>query len=178
MAAAEVRYAVADPSTPPPGLYAMLCAAFDEPPYENVPALMAKRLAAWPDFARSNGFRVVTAHRGSELVGVCFGFVDVLGTADEPALWAGLYERLRAAPFHDELRGAEIVEFATARAVRGRGVGQRLVDTFLDGRPGWLLAESTAPAYGWYLRHGWRVLGPPHDATAYVVLARDATVER
>ena len=72
-----IRYAVADPSAPPAGLLELLCAAFAEPPYEDVPALMAKRVASWPDFARSNGFRVVTAYLGDELVGVCFGFVEL-----------------------------------------------------------------------------------------------------
>ncbi|GEM_PF-5015179 len=168
-----ISYAVhAAPPEPPPGFFELLCRAFDEPPYADVAAKMARRLESWPAFAEVPGFRVVTAHDADQLVGACFGWDSVVNTAHTPALFAGLYERLRAKPWAGRLVGVEVVELAVDPGTRGGGVGAALVGLLVGEGPGWLLADRSAPAYDWYRRRGWEVLGPVAEGDAYDVLVR------
>jgi GNAT superfamily N-acetyltransferase len=171
----QISYAVhAAPAEPPLGLFDLLCRAFDEPPYTDVPTKMAKRLTHWAAFTEVPGFRVVIAHDGEDLVGACFGWDSVVRSPGAPTLFAGLYDKLRAQPFADRLAGTEVVELAVDPARRGAGIGAGLVDRLLGNGAGWLLADRRAPAYDWYVHHGWEVVGPVDETDDYEGLIRSA----
>ena len=170
-----IAYAVQpSPPEPPVGLFDLLCRAFDEPPYDDVPAKMRKRMEHWGAFAAIPGFRVVTARdrRGGRLLGAAFGWDEVFGTPAEPELFAGLYRRLRELPWHGRLSGSEVVELAVDPAARGLGVGQAILTRLVDDGPAWLLADDRSPAHDWYVRRGWVPVGRVDDQGPYVALTR------
>jgi GNAT superfamily N-acetyltransferase len=177
LAAQHISYAVLTaPPEPPEGLYELLCAAFDEPPYEDVPAKMRKRMEAWPDFAAAPGFRLVLADAGDRLVGACWGWDSAVGSDDPPPLFAGLYRLLAERGDAGRLVGTEVVELAVDPCARGAGVAQGLLDRLLGGRPGWLLADANAPAHGWYERRGWVELGSVRPESPYVLMVTSRPV--
>lgn len=174
----DISYSVIEaPTTPPDGLYELLCVAFDEPPYDDVATKMRERLDSWPDFLAAPGFRVALARHGDVLVGASFGWDSAVGHPSPPPLFAGLYRLLAERPDAGRLTGTEVVELAVDPSTRGAGVAQRLLSLLLRDGPGWLLADANAPAFGWYTRRGWVDLGAVRADSPYALMVLPASEE-
>ena len=102
-----------------------------------------------------NGFTLVTARVGGALIGFAFGLVFPAG-----GWWAGQAE-LPPAEILDPAKFA-VIELVVRKAWRGRGLGHRLLDELLAGRPepyAMLTAMREAPVRQMYARWGWQQVG-------------------
>lgn len=124
---------------------------YAEPPYKAADKYSRARfLQRTRDQAVASGFKLITAWCGDELVGFTFGFTMPPGAwwknASKPAA-----EVLEADKF-------AVVELVVSKTERGRGLGRRLMNALLAGRPeryATLAAVLDADAYDMYLRWGW-----------------------
>jgi ribosomal protein S18 acetylase RimI-like enzyme len=134
------------------GVYA---AVFSEPPYHEGPA-MADRFAGWlADESRLPGFRLVASYDGGQLVGFAYGYTKAPGDwwrhADRPPV-----ETIGAA------EKFAVMEWAVLPSRRGKGIGRRLLEALLAGRPepyATLAVNPASDARIIYERWGWRQVG-------------------
>jgi GNAT superfamily N-acetyltransferase len=106
------------------------------------------------------GFVAVVARCGGTLVGFAFGL-----TMPPGQWWAG-NPTMPPAEILDAPKFA-VIELDVAQPWRGRGIGHRLHDTLLDGRPepyAILTAQPDAPARRLYERWGWVPVGTAQHA--------------
>lgn len=128
--------------------------ARSEPPYDAGPLWRRDAfLARTGRQVNDLGFVLVSAYAGDVMVGFAFG--RPLG----PAAW---FEGDTTPP--DDILAATkfaVTELNVRKAWRNRGIGRRLLDELLAGRPETYAILSTmpnSPAWPLYLRWGWRVV--------------------
>lgn len=120
--------------------------------------------------ASQDGFALITAHAGGQLVGFSFGLPFEAGS-----WWAGIVEPDPPAEIVEPPKFA-VIELVVAPSHRGRGLSTRLLHELLAGRPepyAMLLAHPDAQARAIYERWGWQQVGtnrPREDAPAADVL--------
>lgn len=128
---------------------------YAEPPYNSAAKFSRPRfLDRTRDQALASGFRLVTAHRGRALAGFAFGFSMMPG-----AWWANA-----SAPPREVREGDKyaVIELVVSKPERGQGLGRRLLDKLLAGRPERYATLATvieADAYEMYRRWGWKKAG-------------------
>jgi hypothetical protein len=148
-------------------LYAEIYA---EPPYCEGPEYVARFAEHYVEELDLPGFSLASATDGDLLVGACYGWTMAAGrwfrspTVEPPA------EILNAEKF-------AIMEWMVRRPYRQLGIGRRLLDLVLAGRPepyAILASNPDAPARRIYEKHlGWQFCGsteggfmPPMDVLA------------
>jgi GNAT superfamily N-acetyltransferase len=142
---------------------------FAEPPYLEGPQDVARFVEHFTGDLTRPGFGLVRAADGSVLVGVAYGWTMAAGA------WFSRPEVEPPPEVRDVPRFA-VMEWMVRSDRRGEGVGRRLMDLLLAGRPeSWavLAANPAALARRIYQRWGWRPLGPirPAGMPALEVLA-------
>jgi GNAT superfamily N-acetyltransferase len=124
--------------------------AYAEPPYHSGPLFDADAFEARTRRqATRDGFTIVWAETNGRVVGFAFGFMMPAG-----GWWAG--------------QAATPPDRVVARAWRGHGIGRRLLDELLSGRPesfAILTAVRDAPARAMYARWGWEQVGTAQHTT-------------
>lgn len=114
--------------------------------------------------AGREGYRLVTAAAGAEVVGFAWGYVGRPGQ-----FWTDLVSRTLPAEVVAEWVGDhfEFVELAVLPTHRHRGLGRRLHDRLLDGVTRRALLSTSDddddPAVRLYRAAGWRTLGTLRD---------------
>lgn len=153
-------------------------AVYAEPPYNSGPLWSDDLFRLRTEHqARRDGFRARWARSGAgDLVGFAFGFGMGAG-----GWWGGGDADL---PPEEILAGDKfaVIELIVDRAWRGQGIGRRLLDELLAGRPepyAMLTAVPAAPARALYDRWGWRQVGtarhtPDSPVMDQLVLRLDA----
>lgn len=146
-------------------------AVYSEPPYGGgsiyARDVFVERTARQ---AGRDGFTLVTAHDGGQLVGFSFGF-----TMGPRGWWGGLVEPDPPAEIVEPEKFA-VIELVVAPSHRGRGLSKEMLRELLAGRTepyATLLAHPEAPARAMYERWGWRPVGtnrPRADAPSADVL--------
>ncbi|GAA3215626.1 GNAT family N-acetyltransferase [Actinocorallia longicatena] len=160
-----------------PALTDLYTEVYAEPPYNSAPKFSRARfLARTRDQINSPGFALAAAERDpAELLGFAFGFTLPAGT-----WWANT--GAPPAPLLDEPVFA-VVELVVAASARAQGLGRRLLDELLAGRPeryATLAAVLDGPAYAMYLRWGWQKVGefrtePPYSDALALRISSDAS---
>ena len=118
------------------------------------------RETVWDRHRGRDGYRLATAHDGDRLVGFSWGY-----TGERGQFWSEFVLDQLGSPLEDWVGGHfEFAELAVLSDVRGQGLGGRLHDTLLSGRPHRraLLGtedDPSTPAVRLYLSRGWRRLG-------------------
>ena len=149
-------------------ILAVYLEVYAEPPYSSGPLFHADAFTGRTHAqAPQKGFACVTARDPDRaLAGFAFGLPFGPGR-----WWAG-----RATPPPPQILGAwkfAVIELVLRRPWRGRGIGRRLHDTLLSGRPeqyAILTAAPEAPARQMYARWGWTQIGTAHHTPDSPVL--------
>jgi GNAT superfamily N-acetyltransferase len=128
---------------------------FAEPPYCEGPEDVARFVEHLADETTRDGFALTQAMDGPLLVGVAYGWTM------PPGRW---FRSPAGAPPPEivDVPHFAIMEWMVRASHRGAGVGRRLLDLLLEGRPEpWavLAANPQAPARRVYERLGWRMVG-------------------
>ena len=143
---------------PPRGYAELLVDAFADTPTPYDEARARERAGSWPSFTRQPGFRCLTSYDWQGLAGVVYGWEtdEPFATASSPF---GQVERSVKAVLPDDaawLQGRlSVVQVVVATRAQGAGLGQALIDQFVDKRSVWLVSNRRSEAHGWYLRRGW-----------------------
>jgi GNAT superfamily N-acetyltransferase len=104
--------------------------------------------------AKREGFQLITATSGDVLAGFSFGYPMADGR-----WWSNC-----PPPPEEILLNSKfaVIELDVRKTYRGHGIGKKLLDTLLSGRPekyATLAALPTSPAYAMYERWGWYSVG-------------------
>ncbi|MER6171387.1 GNAT family N-acetyltransferase [Streptosporangium sp. NPDC001681] len=144
-----------------------------EPPYLSGPLYSRERFTERTGRQlERDGFSLVSARSGAELVGFAFGLGFEAGR-----WWGG--EAAPAPAEAADLPKFAVIELNVRKDYRGRGIGKRLLEELLasqGARYATLLANPEAPAHAMYRRWGWQVVGtvrPAPDAMASDALILD-----
>ena len=104
--------------------------------------------------AQKDGFELIAATSEHALVGFSFGYSMAVGQwwADCPP------------PPQDILANSKlaVIELNVRKSCRGQGVGKKLMDILVSGRPekyATLAARPDSPAHAMYIRWGWYAVG-------------------
>jgi len=134
-----------------PALQVVYGAVFSLPPYNEGPEMRDKFTEWIRDESKLPGFDLVIAIDSGQVVGFSYGYTMPAGE------W---WHRTNRTP-PGEVRAADkfaVMEWAVLPDRRGAGVGRRLMDELLDGRPEpWatLTVNPDADARTVYERWGW-----------------------
>ncbi|SDZ29602.1 Acetyltransferase (GNAT) family protein [Micromonospora pattaloongensis] len=140
-------------------------AAYPGPPSETGPDAGGFTARLRADATRP-GFAMVVAYDGTEPIGFAYGHTMPAGQwwpdTDRPA-----------PPEMAESDAFAVIRWAVLPRRRGRGIGQRLLDDLLGGRPeqlGIVAVDPAAPAREIFAGLGWRRVGSTPTADIMVAL--------
>ncbi|MFF5245825.1 GNAT family N-acetyltransferase [Streptosporangium sp. NPDC000095] len=134
---------------------------YAEPPYLSGPLYSRERfLERTAQQVKSDGFTLVSARSGAQLVGFSFGFTFPAGR-----WWGG--EAKRPLPEVVAAPTFAVIELDVHRDYRRRGIGRLLLEMLLahqDARYATLLSDPDAAAHAMYQRWGWKLIGTVRSA--------------
>lgn len=128
---------------------------YAEPPYDQTSDDTSEFIERYRRQTRQEGFRLVTAVDGEQIIGFCYTITLPAGR-----WWKGAQE----SPSDELLSSAKaaVVELVLLAPYRGCGLGRAIIQTALANREEpWatLLAEPDTPARRIYEHWGWRQVG-------------------